>query len=138
MAPAMTHAAHRTPSRRHALWFWLLTVAVLLKAATPWLAVMAAERQGLPLGEVCSVYGVRPAPGTGEPASPSGHMGADGHCALAPLLAFGAPPVDATGPALPPPSGTALPQGPPPQVELPADALRRWLTARLHAPPHAA
>ena len=113
---------------------WLLLCACLLKAALPLLAVTAAERQALPLFQICSVYGLRtqladPADST-HPASSSTHH----ECPLAPwifmagllpviafalgLIAFKAvaPPVFHTGTSI-------------------ADAARLWLMRRMHSPP---
>ena len=122
--------------RRNPALFWLLVGVLLLKAAAPLLAIAAAQRQGVALVEVCSVYGVRSVVADGSPASPPDHQHASeaGHCTLAATL----------GPWLPsgtvdePQAGAARPPAPCDAVSHaapPADACRRWLAGQLHAPP---
>ena len=130
-------------------WLWCLVAMLVLKAAVPLLAAVAADRRGVPLAQVCTVYGVRTAAAAGVAAVHAGHPdpshpadsqgetlpshGGGEHCALAAL---------AGGP-LPAAVPSVLAHAPP-QVALatqrvaaplPADAVLRWLSARLHAPP---
>ncbi len=132
----------RLRAARHA-WLWCLAVLLVLKAAVPLLAAAAAVRQGVPLAQVCTVYGVRTAPvadtahaGHALPDSPADHHashGAGEHCALVSLAAGplpgGVPAVHAHAPP------QALVASAVTGAALPADAARRWLSARLHAPP---
>ncbi len=127
-------------------WLWCLAVLLVLKAAVPLLAAAAADRQGVPLAQVCTVYGVRTAAlaatlqaGHAPSDSPGDTLpshGAGEHCALASLaggpLPGAVPAVLAHAPPQAPlaTSGLAAP--------LPADAVQRWLSARLHAPPASA
>lgn len=124
-------------------WLWGLAVLLLLKAAVPLLAAAAADRQGVPLAQVCTVYGVRTMAAANawqvnhaNPDSPGETLPSHGsaeHCALASLA--GGPLPDALPAVLahaPPQAPRAVPQRAGP---LPADAARRWLSARLHAPP---
>ena len=119
------------------LLLWAFVALVLLKAAVPLLAAMAADARDVAVGEVCSVYGVRPAqPPNNEPAphDPGQHAGSD-HCALSPAL----------GAALSDPA--ALPavvlHAPPRQFTVPAsiavappiDRPLDWLVEHTHAPP---
>jgi hypothetical protein len=146
--PAMPrpHPLHplqpRSRATRHA-WLWCLAVLLVLKAAVPLLAAAAAVRQGVPLAQVCTVYGVRTVPvaatahaGHALPDAPGDHQASHGtgeHCALVSLAA---------GPL--PDAVPAVQAHAPPQARvattvmdsaLPADAALRWLSARLHAPP---
>jgi hypothetical protein len=66
----MSRMSRRSWSSRLALW--AAGAALLLKAAVPMLAAAAAEARGVPVAEVCSVYGVA-LPG----ASHGGHGGHD-------------------------------------------------------------
>lgn len=122
--------------------FWVLGLLMLLKAAMPLLATLAAHARSLPLVEVCTVYGVRlvvsDERSPDHPAGPEAPVDAAAHvdksCALTPLLASAALPTAATLPHWPARAQTpaAHPRTP---AGIPADASRRWLTARLHAPP---
>ena len=124
-------------------WLWCLAVLLVFKAAVPLLAAAAADRQGVSLVQVCTVYGVRTAAvsasmhaGHAQPDVPGdsapSHGGGD-HCALGSLVA---------GP-LPDALPAVLAHAPPQALlattrwaaPLPADAALRWLAARLHAPP---
>jgi hypothetical protein len=119
--------------------FWMLALALLLKAAVPLLATASAHAQGKTLVEVCTVYGVATvaldaAEGKGEtpaPASPGAH---GEHCTLSSLLAFAAPPAPA--PALlaraTPPASDLAPAGRTPSAP---DASARWVAGLKHAPP---
>jgi hypothetical protein len=124
----------RAPPIRHLLW--LLVAIVLLKAATPLFASLAASIRGVPLVEVCTSYGVRMvAMGTeaGDPSVPA-HHGDQADCALSPLLSS-APlaarsvvvPTRAAQASLPPCLVVATAHG--------GDAMRCWLSRRMHAPP---
>lgn len=135
-----------SPAARRA-WLWCLAVLLVLKAALPLLAAAAADRQGVTLAQVCTVYGVRTAaalpaalPGEHAPGDPQGDTlpshGSAEHCALASLA--GGPLPDAVPAVLahaPPQPTAAVPERAGP---LPADAALRWLSARLHAPPWSA
>ncbi len=133
--------ASRAPARPVALparaWAWLLVALVLLKAAVPLVATVAAARQGVALAEVCSVYGVRLVAadmGTSHPEPSPGSTHADEeHCVLGSLLGGAAPAASLAAQLLAPVGRhtvAAMPQRP-----LPRDASRLWLMARLHAPP---
>lgn len=130
-------------SRRLSLCW--LALMLLLKAALPLLAAGAARAQGKTLVEVCTVYGVKTvvldaagevlghtADGGGshtDTALPSGE-----HCALAHVVAQGAPGLSPAAQALPAPA-----EGPPPSATAPPraaqDALARWAARLHHAPP---
>ena len=140
MPAAMLHSLCRlrpgTPTSR--AWLWAMVALLLLRAAMPLLAAWAANDRGVALVEVCSVYGVRTlaVDGPAEPAS-AAHLSADGSCALASLLGPGAPLPTA---ALPPVPTADVSPGRHHHLRDPVrhDASQRWLTWRLHAPPHAA
>jgi hypothetical protein len=147
--------SRRRPSARwtcrwtaHAVVFVLL-----LKAAVPLLASVAADLQGKGVAEICDVYGVALPSHTpmsagahahhhhahhgagGDPTapSPSGLHRGD-HCALTALSVF-APP-DATALAVAPPravEATALPGAV--AVAHGPDAAARWAARLEHAPP---
>lgn len=118
-------------------WLWAMVALLLLKAAVPLLATVAAHGRDVALVEVCSVYGVRTVPvdGPAEPAAP--HSAADSHCTLASLLGPWAPVPAAALPQLPT-AEAATASFVVPGHPAPADASQRWLTARLHAPPYTA
>lgn len=126
----------------HALiGLWLLVAMVLLKAAVPVLATLAADRQGATLVEVCSVYGVRtvvldaaPAPHDRDGPAQEGHQGGDGHCLLSTVLAGAAPAPGLAAVHLHAPVQSAVPHTVAPRA-LPSDPSHRWLSLRLHAPP---
>ena len=139
MPAAMPHSLRRLRPATAACraWLWAMAALLLLKAAMPLLAAWSAQDRGVALVEVCSVYGVRTLAVDG-PAEPTAlHPSADGTCALASLL----------GPWAPAPLGALL-GIPVPDASvdhdrhLPGptrpDASKRWLTWRLHAPPHTA
>jgi hypothetical protein len=112
--------------RRRALspaLLWAVACTLALKAAVPLFAVAAAHLQGVPVGSICSIYGVTLPSAKADPhahhhahhghESPASdaptHSGADrDHCALTGLAAMAAPAVatppvdlaDATSPAL--------------------------------------
>lgn len=136
----MTHAQLRRHPLRTALWLWLVVAVFLLKAATPLLALAAANARGVALAEVCSVYGVRmvavevaveSSPGD-MPTTP--HDGGQAHCVLSTVLH--------SVPLATLPAAVWL-HAPAPQPvsrqvaarPAPADARQRWLAAQLHAPP---
>jgi hypothetical protein len=129
------HRRHRPA--RSPLWSWVLALAFVLKAATPLLATAAADVRGVTLAEVCTAYGVRtvavaPADGHGEHPAPEPHT--DSQCVLSPLLHSAPLAAPAAAVLLHAPQQARLPQ----HAALPlpcADASRRWLAARLHAPP---
>ncbi|WP_280151190.1 DUF2946 family protein [Piscinibacter sp. XHJ-5] len=122
----------------------LAVVALLLKAAVPMLASMAAQLQGASVAQVCDVYGValpshHDHAHHGEHAGHHGehHPGSDAahksdHCALTALAAL-AP--QAMAPL-------SLPLAPPPlsdvQAHAPfavADAAAAWIARLHHGPP---
>ena len=79
-----------TPSSRGILWAFV--VALLLKAAMPWLAGAAAHAEGKALVEVCTVYGVslvQTAAAAGGDSEPT-HSSDQGreHCVLTALTAL--------------------------------------------------
>lgn len=131
-------ADHRR-ARAWRAWPWLLAAALLLRAAVPLIATAAAQRQGLTLAEVCSVYGVRMVAvdaGHGVQGDEQGAAVAHAGCALA-FLAGTAPSPDE--PALP--RRACVARAAPPTLAdrepPPPDAQRRWLAARMHEPPRA-
>jgi hypothetical protein len=115
----------RSPSSRFVLWAAMC--ALLLKAAVPLLASVAAQARGVPVAQVCAVYGVAlPAahdvhaghhhharhegPSTGHDQHPLATHDGD-HCALQGLAALALPDI---GPAAIVPTGrvdTAPPRG---------------------------
>ncbi len=132
----MTHAQLRRHPLRTALWLWLVVAVFLLKAATPLLALAAANARGVALAEVCSVYGVRMVAVESSPDDLPAvlHDGGQAHCVLSTVLH--SVPL-ATVPAAvwlhapaPPPLSRQVAARP-----APADASQRWLAAQLHAPP---
>lgn len=133
----MARPTHRPATFRNPLWFWVLALAFVLKAATPLLATAAADVRGVTLAEVCTAYGVRtvavaPADGHGEHPAPQPHT--DSQCVLNPLLGCAPLAMPMAAVLLHAPQQATLP----PHAALPlprADASQRWLAARLHAPP---
>jgi len=106
MAGTIRRMSRRSWSSRFALW--VAVCALLLKSAVPMLAAGAAQIRGVPVAEVCAVYGVA-LPGASHSehadhahhhADPSGHgdqgsHSATGHigdhCALTALAALAVP-----------------------------------------------
>ena len=147
--------------RRRTLARWTAHAVVfvlLMKAAVPLMASVAAGLQGKGVAEICDVYGVA-LPSQAHAAAPSAHAhhhhhhggaaddGAGGgsapapsglhrgdHCALTALSVF-APP-DAIAVALAPPRApaAALPVAATGGVATP-DAFARWAAMLRHAPP---
>ena len=109
--------------------------ALVLKAALPLLAAVAAGQQGLPVGEVCTVYGVNAAD---RPLSKADHAagGVAAHggdrCALTALSAMATPGV-AHASTPPVAAATASPS----TTKRPAiaDDCARWAAQRDHGPP---
>ncbi len=125
----------RKPTSRWALWAF--AAALLLKSAMPWLASASAELRGVPLVEVCSVYGTLLVPVGGSPSAPASEHPAnhlDAQCALTALASFaGVPPLLSA-------NVPALPRGAAPRVSLPDaapahDACAAWAAQRQHGPP---
>lgn len=140
---------------------WTLAVAAsfVLKAAVPMLAATAAAAQGLPVADVCPVYGVRLAAVEPDPHAHHHHhaQGADAadtaasagdehrqhearahgeHCALGGLsLAAPATPASAAVLAPPPAVGAEARRD---GAAAPRDAAARWVALRKHGPPRAA
>ena len=140
---------------------WTVGVAVfalLLKAAVPMLASAAAHVQGVPVAEVCEVYGVRTVlagpvhdHAAGHHAGHAGHAGhddtpadkgshatagdANSHCAL---VALG--PLASAHPAAGPVSHQGEASNPPQaRLETPArDATALWVAGMKQGPPAAA
>lgn len=122
-------------------WAWLLVAVVWLQGAVPLLATTAARHQGVSLVEICSIYGVQTVDLASDHGAPdespsplSGHHASGWGCALTSVLAGAGVPV--SWPAVwlhaPPVDVSAQPALGPVRV---VDATRRWLAARLHAPP---
>lgn len=122
--------------------------ALLLQAATPMLAAWAAQRQGVPVAEVCEVHGVAmPRAVTSDtastatarnddPSAPTSHGSRTGHCALLAVSAF-APP--ATAPLAPVPSELVLSPARPITTAAPCrDDCTRWMARLHHGPPASA
>lgn len=131
------------------LVLWAAVCALLLNAAAPFLAMGAAQARGVPLADVCSVYGVRlpgavPVPRVVDAnrAVPyPGHNGGDSHpdkahsvdlCALTALAAFAMP--DAASPSV------LRVDSVPADIPVPFsrdvdDAATRWATQLHHGPP---
>jgi hypothetical protein len=89
------------------LALWSVIFALLLKGAVPMLAAVAAQMRGVPVADLCTIYGVALPPSTGHQHHHAGHSGgrhghqdhgsdsaaghsAD-HCALNALAALAAP-----------------------------------------------
>jgi hypothetical protein len=129
------------PWRRHAaLLLWLVLALTVFKAATPLLAAWSAQRQGLAVAEVCSVYGVRTVALAVDaaPAAPAGHDSglahAAEHCALgavvwAALTTITLPAVLLHAPAHALLAADVL------GAIAPPDATQLWVAARKHGPP---
>ena len=121
---------------RKRLPVWAFALALLLKAAMPFLAQASAQLQGKTLVEVCSVYGVSLVPLGGASHDPQpGHDSAHGdtHCALnaCAVLASGGEPAL---PALPLP----MQWGSPPRTHASSqapDASATWVARLQHGPP---
>ena len=134
-------------SRRRNLLIALIAIsALLLNAAMPMLARAAAEMQGVPIAEVCEVYGVAMA--QAAQADPhahhhhpmhSGHdaSGAHGsdHCALL-ALAAAAPP--GVLPMLAMHDGVDFVFDLPPPQRPVFDAAAKWVAGLKHGPPQRA
>ncbi len=147
----------RLSPRLRLLTCQLAVFALLLKAAVPLLAATAAQSQGLPVAQLCTLYGVATASlsSAAQPEHAHGHhhhhdaTDADGHddgprsatdhahdhCALTAVAAMAV--------------GSAAPPGPPPDgaaASLPvtrgerrvADDCARWATRLAHGPPERA
>lgn len=135
----MSHHRCRKHRTHHPAWFWALALLVLVKAAVPLLATVAAGARGVDLVEVCSIYGTRTVEVTAqadEKSAPpaTGHGIADGHCALSSVLGPTAPSVHAESLAVVPKSEAARLHAPRAALDR-ADPVLRWLVGRLHAPP---
>ena len=125
-----------TPALRKRLPIWVFAMALLLKAAMPFLAQASAELQGKTLVEVCSVYGMALVPLGDSPHAPQPDHDAthgDTHCALSAVavLATGG---DTALPALPLP----LQPGAPPRAHASSqapDACATWVARLKHGPP---
>lgn len=122
---------------------WLLAGLVLLKAALPMLAAAAAESRALPLGEICTLYGVRTvavvheaaAPATPDrPDDPEHLLGASDACALGWLFSTEGGAAD--GPRSLPPAERSreLSVATLPATPLP-DAVRTWRALLKQGPP---
>jgi len=126
-----------------------LVGTLLLKAAVPLLAAGAAHLQGVPVGSICSIYGVTLPSAQADPhaghhghhahngdASPSGdapaHSDRD-HCALTGLAAMAVPDI-AAPPAAPTAAAAPLLQSL--AWICAGDACAAW-AARMHHPPPA-
>ena len=119
---------------------WLVAALLLLQAAVPLLAKVAAQARGVQLVEVCSVYGMQTIAidrdGHVDPAPQDTGTQAHGnqHCVLASLL---------TAALVHPPLAAVHLHAPAPTHEvaalaaraLPPDAERVWQAARKHGPP---
>ena len=124
-------------NRMHAqLALWGIVFALLLKAAVPMLASTAAQWQGKPLAEVCTVYGVATvtlAAGGGEPQP--GHAGKHGgdHCALSAVGGLAVLQVHVVAwPAQTPRAG--VPSRPCSRAA-PPDGCAAWVAGLKHGPP---
>lgn len=131
------------------LVLWAAVFALLMNAAAPFLAMGAAQARGVPLADVCSVYGVRlpgalPVPrvvDANRVVPFLGHKGGDphpdkahsvDHCALTALGAFAMP--DAASPSVL--QVDSVPAGIPVQCSRDVDdAATRWATRLHHGPP---
>jgi hypothetical protein len=118
--------------------FWLVALALLLKAAVPMLAAASAHAQGKALVQVCTVYGMATVvvDADGQPVHPPEQAGAHGgeHCVLSGLVALGVPPSAKAVDAVPPLSTAAL------RVASTwfqtADASAAWIARLKHGPPN--
>lgn len=133
------------PKQSARLWAWTFVCLLILKAAVPFFAVQAASLQGVPVAEVCPMYGVHVAQaGHGDHAlhdhhaahSGTPHDGtaahADDHCALAAIASMAVPdalqiPIAAAGAVE---IGAAVPIG-----QSYPDACADWASRLRHAPP---
>jgi hypothetical protein len=133
----------RVLARRQRLLLWLAAAALVLRAAMPRLASASASWQGVPLAEVCSVYGVATRAVDAAHARVSSEDRRDGsrtgsahdpdRCALAGVAFLGVPPsvLDAGGFARAADGGRAMTAVAPTLV----DAQAGWRARLLHAPP---
>jgi len=138
----------RTWSSRFALW--AAVCALVLKAAVPMFAAGAAQMRGVPVAEVCTVYGVAlPGASSGEHAhhhhgehsghdDHSSHVSAQhsgDHCALTALAALAV--VDIAMPAF----SSVLAEPPDVVIEFGVafrDASAAWAARLKHGPPRLA
>lgn len=126
---------------RHTV-FVTVVWAMLLQAAVPMLAAWAAQRQGVPVAEVCEIHGVAmprmidaaAEPSDGDDTAPPSATHAAGatHCALLALGAF-APPM-ASPPAIPPAPLAIAGESRIAQAQE-RDDQARWIARLHHGPP---
>jgi hypothetical protein len=135
----------RRPGSCRAL-LWAFAAALVLKAAVPLLAAGAAHLQDVPVGSVCSIYGVTLPGAKGDPhAHHVGHHGHGSgdeapshsdthreHCALSGLAAMAA--WQAVSLATHPVS-EAAPRSPGITTHCAADACAAWAARMQHPPP---
>jgi hypothetical protein len=136
---------HSLPCR---LACWVAVFSLLLKAAVPMLAAGAATVRGVPVADVCAVYGVALAAARGDHAGHVHHHAAgsghgdhgphsaathDEHCALTALAAYAVQEHAALA-VVPSPAGSAHPG--PSSVFLPnRDAVATWRARLKQGPP---
>ena len=142
--PAMSR---RSWLSRFALW--AAVGALLLKAAVPLLAAGAAQMRGVPVAEVCTVYGVALPAASHKPhahhaqhhAEHSGHEDrgshsdeshSGDHCALTALAALALPDIATTTVAQ---AATAVADRPPAPWTALHDACALWVARLKHGPP---
>ena len=143
--------SRRSWSSRFALW--AAVCALVLKAAVPLFAAAAAQLRGVPVAEVCTVYGVAlPAPSHDDHDEHAhhalhhgGHSGHEDHgshdaaahtgdhCALNALAALSAQETPTLG--VVPAHAGASDTIPPRTVSL-RDASAAWVARLKHGPPH--
>jgi len=131
---------------------WAAVGLLLLKAAVPLLAAGAAHARGVPVAQVCAIYGValaahgahagHPHDGAHEGhAAPAGDddgargdaLHGSGHCALAALASLSTP--DAAAPALPSARDAAPAFVEPSRAVARPDACASWAARLRHGPP---
>ena len=141
-APTMRHTKSPRPALQTLTWVWMVAAMLLLKGAVPLLAVVAADKRGVAVADVWSVYGVKTtradvgpsAPsGQDEPSSPGQHAG-ETHCALSTLLGSAPFAMPAAAVHHPVPRQAGGPLEPLLRAP-PVDPRHRWLARRMHAPP---
>lgn len=138
MRRALPTRPRRAASAKRRWPVWAFTLALVLQAATPWLAAAAASHAGVAVAEVCTVWGVRtvsladvgPAPRDEHPGPAATHAapcGLAGFVASEPSGAVGLEPHALAAASPVAVAGTA---------EAPIrDAAMRWAARLHHAPP---
>jgi hypothetical protein len=142
------NAAMRRWSDRRLALLWTIVGTLVLKAAVPLCAAVAAQLQGVPVASICTIYGVALPDIKSDPhAGHHGHPGHHGHeapsggshahsdrdhCALTGLAAMAVPDVVLPAPVITF-AGTPVRQHAAPVLR--GDACAAWAACLQHPPP---